>query len=371
MHGDSQSLVSVIVPIYNVEKYLDQCLDSIEAQTHKNIEVLCINDGSTDSSPDIIRAHAAADPRVVLVDKANGGYGQGCNMGLRLAKGDWVSIIEPDDWIEPTMYEDMLAFADGFDARIDIVKTPWTDIRYWNDPAKQAPYRSTMSGEIPTSTAPITVGDQPKLISMHPSIWSAIYRKGFLSEKGITFPEYPGAGWADNPFLVETMCQAEAIVYLDKEYYNYRSDLPGSTKNHKTDDAVARPFDRWDDMYDIMKRIGVTDKRVWQAHDLRGLNYSFGAIYDDGWDNEIVRDRVKKCFAKLDPELVLSMDDVAPHRKKFYCEVMGLPKPKINYPAWWAHLVKMSGTTLKQEGIGRFVKRVGRATFFKTEPTHA
>ena len=104
MHGDSQSLVSVIVPIYNVEKYLDQCLDSIEAQTHKNIEVLCINDGSTDGSPDIIRAHAAGDPRVVMVDKANGGYGQGCNMGLRLAKGDWISIVEPDDWIEPTMY---------------------------------------------------------------------------------------------------------------------------------------------------------------------------------------------------------------------------------------------------------------------------
>ena len=371
MHGDSQSLVSVIVPIYNVEKYLDQCLDSIEAQTHKNLEVLCINDGSTDGSPDIIRAHAAADPRVVLVDKANGGYGQGCNMGLRLAKGDWVSVIEPDDWIEPTMYEDMLAFADGFDARIDIVKTPWTDIRYWDDPAKQAPYPSTMTGEIPTSTAPITVADQPKLISMHPSIWSAIYRKGFLTEKNITFPEYPGAGWADNPFLVETMCQAEAIVYLDKEYYNYRCDLPGSTKNHKTADAVARPFDRWDDMYDIMKRVGVTDKRVWQAHDLRGLNYCFGAIYDDGWDNEIVRDRVQKCFAKLDPELVLSMDDVAPHRKKFYCEVMGLPKPKINYPAWWAHLAKMTGSTLKYEGVGRFIQRVGRATFFKTEPTHA
>ena len=371
MHGDSQSLVSVIVPIYNVEKYLDQCLDSIEAQTHKNLEVLCINDGSTDGSPDIIRAHAAADPRVVLVDKANGGYGQGCNMGLRLAKGDWVSIIEPDDWIEPTMYEDMLAFADGFDARIDIVKTPWTDIRYWDDPAKQAPYPSTMTGEIPTSTAPITVADQPKLISMHPSIWSAIYRKCFLTEKNITFPEYPGAGWADNPFLVETMCQAEAIVYLDKEYYNYRCDLPGSTKNHKTADAVARPFDRWDDMYDIMKRVGVTDKRVWQAHDLRGLNYCFGAIYDDGWDNEIVRDRVQKCFAKLDPELVLSMDDVAPHRKKFYCEVMGLPKPKINYPVWWAHLAKMTGSTLKYEGVGRFIQRVGRATFFKTEPTHA
>ena len=94
MHDDSKALVSVIVPIYNTEKFLDQCLSSIEAQTYKNFEVLCINDGSTDGSRDIILAHAEKDPRIKLVDKENGGYGQGCNLGLSLAKGEWVSIIE-------------------------------------------------------------------------------------------------------------------------------------------------------------------------------------------------------------------------------------------------------------------------------------
>ena len=73
MREDSRALVSVIVPIYNVEKYLDQCLSSIEAQTHKEIEIICINAGSTDRSPEIISAHAKKDPRVRLVDKANGG----------------------------------------------------------------------------------------------------------------------------------------------------------------------------------------------------------------------------------------------------------------------------------------------------------
>lgn len=369
MRGDSKSLVSVIVPIYNVEKFLDQCLDSIEAQTHKEIEVLCINDGSTDGSRDIILAHAERDPRVRLVDKENGGYGQGCNLGLRLAKGGWISIIEPDDWIEPGMYADMLAFADSFEEQLDIVKTPWTDIRYWDDPARQAPFPSTMKGEIPTSKAPITVGDQPKLISMHPSIWSAIYRRDFLAEKDIRFPEYPGAGWADNPFLIETMCQAKAIVYLDKPYYNYRCDLEGSTRHHKTVEAIVRPFDRWDDMLAILKRLNVTDPRILKAHYLRGINYSFGAIYDDGWENPHVQERVKKCFAQMDPELVMQLDEIAPHRKKFFCDVMGLPKPKIDYPAWWAHLVKMTGTTLKQEGLGKFARRVKRA-IVPEEPSH-
>ena len=370
MTNNPDALVSIVVPIYNASKYLDQCLDSIQNQTHKNLEIICINDGSKDNSLEIIQAHAAADPRIVVVDKVNEGYGVGCNTGLGMARGEWFSVIEPDDWIELGMYQDMLDFAAGFEAQLDIVKTPWTDIRNWDDPAKQAPYPSTMQGEIPTSTAPITVGDQPKLISMHPSIWSAIYRTEFLRENKIKFPTYPGAGWADNPFLIETMCQAKAIVYLDKPYYNYRCDLPNSTKNHKTEEAIVRPFDRWDDMLAILKRLNVTDPRILQAHDLRGINYSFGAIFDDGWDNPLVQERVKKCFSEMDPELVLSIDELAPHRKKFFCEVMGLPKPKINYPAWWAHLLKMTGSTLKHEGVGRFVQRVGRATFFKTEPTH-
>ena len=369
MHGDADTMVSVIVPIYNVEKYLDQCLDSIEAQTHKNLEILCINDGSTDGSRDIISSHAARDPRVVLVDKANGGYGQGCNMGLKLAKGDWISIIEPDDWIEPTMYEEMLAFAEGFPEQIDIVKTPWTDICNWDDPAKQAPRASVMQGVVKTSQRPFTIGEEPVLIEFHPSIWSAIYRRGFLAEKGITFPEFPGAGWADNPFLIETMCQAAGIVYLDKPFYNYRCDLPGSTKNHKTPEAVARPFDRWEDMLAIIKRLGITDPRILQAHYIRGINYSFGAIYDDGWDNPIVQERVKKCFGEMDPELILSVPNLAPHRKKFFCEVLGLPKPKIDYPAWWAHLLRLTGTTIKNDGLVRFAGRVKRAVI-PTEPTH-
>lgn len=327
MRDDSKALVSVIVPIYNTEKFLDQCLSSIEAQTHENIEVLCINDGSTDGSRDIIVAHAERDSRVRLVDKENGGYGQGCNLGLSLAKGEWVSIIEPDDWIEPGMYADMLSFAAGFDETIDIVKTPWTDVRYWNDPAKQMLHTSTMKGHVKTSVKPFTIAEETTLIEMHPSIWSALYRRVFLKEKGIRFPEYPGAGWADNPFLIETMCQASAIVYLDKAYYNYRCDLPGSTRNHKTAEAITRPFDRWVDMMKVIERLGITDERILKAHYLRGFNYTFGAIYDDGWDNPLVKEGAKRVFSMMRPELVAEIPNLAPHRKEFSTTSWGFLRP--------------------------------------------
>ena len=329
MHRDAQSLVSVIIPIYNVEKFLDQCLASVLNQTYRNLEVLCINDGSTDSSPEIIRRFAAADPRVRLIDKENGGYGMACNRGLAEARGEWISIIEPDDWIDPGMYGDMLAFAASFDETVDIVKCPWTDIVDWDDPKKQDEVRCTLDGLYPTSTAPAPLSAMPRLIEMHPSIWSAIYRRGFLEEKDIKFIEYPGSGWADNPFLVEAFCQADTIVYLDKPYYNYRCDLRGSTWNHKTEDLIARPFDRWMTMTKIMRRIGVADRGVWEAHYMRGFNYVRGAITDDGADNPVVRKKTRELFDMMDDDLVLSMVSLNKGRKKFYFEVKGEACPKL------------------------------------------
>ena len=124
----STHLVSIIVPIYNAEKYLAQCLDSVQAQTYANLEILCINDGSKDNSLDILHARAAHDNRITVIDKANAGYGAACNLGLATARGDWISIVEPDDYLEPRMYEALLAQADalGGNEHVDIVRSrPW------------------------------------------------------------------------------------------------------------------------------------------------------------------------------------------------------------------------------------------------------
>ena len=350
MREDSRALVSVIVPIYNVEKYLDQCLSSIEAQTHKEIEIICINDGSTDRSPEIISAHAKKDPRVRLVDKANGGYGQACNLGLRLARGTWVSIVEPDDWIDKGMYADMVAFAANFDETVDIVKCPWTDICDWNDPKRQHPHKCSMKGKIKQSKRPFTVAEEPLLLEHHPSIWSAIYRRDFLAERDIRFPEYPGAGWADNPFLIETLCQARAIVYLDHAYYNYRRDLPGSTRHHKTAEAVERPFDRWHDMLDVLERLGVTDERILASHYVRGFNYARGAMYDDGAKNPLVVKRIKQMVEAMDPGIVERSPRISPYHKKFFCEQRGIPYGKSRT----AYILEELRFSLKSEGL-RFV----------------
>ena len=361
MRGDLQSLVSVIIPIYNAEKYLSQCLDSVLGQTHGNIEVLCINDGSTDGSPAVIADYASRDERIRQIDKPNGGYGEACNLGLSQAKGRWVSIIEPDDWIDSSMYEEILSFADSFDEQIDIVKTPWTDICDWDDPEKQFARASIMVDRVKTSRKPFTLGEYPVLIELHPSIWSAIYRRNFLQEKDIRFIPYPGAGWADNPFLIETMCQAQSIVYLDKAFYNYRCDLPGSTLHHQTAEAIARPFDRWLDMLSVIKRLNITDERIVMAHYVRGFNYVYGAIHDDGWDTKLVQEKTHEVFSKMSPELVARIPNLPPHRKRFYFDVVGLPGEKFSSAPWTKHLVKEAFFTLKTQGPIRVLQRVKRA----------
>lgn len=358
MKSDRDALVSVIVPIYNVERYLDQALDSISAQTYQNLEIICINDGSTDSSLDIIKRHAAKDSRIRIIDKENGGYGVGCNLGIREAHGEWISIVEPDDWIDEHMYEDMLSFASSFDETIDVIKTPWWNFLDWEPPKAKKCDPCKLYKRIKTSSRPFKLGEHSLLIEIHPGIWSALYRKGFLTECGIRFPEYPGAGWADNPFLVDTLCQANAIIYLDKPYYFYRAELPDSTLNHKTAEAVARPFERWIDMTKLMERLGVSDKRIWQSHYLRGFNYIDGARYDDGEDNPIVLEKTLEVFKHMKPEYVLDNPKLNKHRKRQYLEAVNMDTTHIPMKGRIPHFMRETAETLRLEGPIVFLKRV-------------
>ena len=104
-------LISVIVPIYNVERYLEKCIDSILAQTYRNLEVILIDDGSKDDSGTICDAYAAADSRVKVIHQQNGGAAAAKNAGLRAATGEYLSFVDADDWIDPQTYETALAAA--------------------------------------------------------------------------------------------------------------------------------------------------------------------------------------------------------------------------------------------------------------------
>ena len=112
--------ISVIVPIYNVEKYLEKCLGSIINQTYKNLEIICVNDGSTDNSLEILKKYSNQDSRIIIIDKKNGGLSSARNEGLKIATGEFIGFVDSDDYIESNTYEEcILKFKE--DITIDMV----------------------------------------------------------------------------------------------------------------------------------------------------------------------------------------------------------------------------------------------------------
>ena len=271
MDSEKTPVISVLVPTFNAAEYLEQCLDSIAAQTTRAIEIIVIDDGSTDGSGAIADSYAARDNRFTVVHKRNTGYGDSLNEGLRRAHGTWISIVEPDDWIEATMFEDLLHHAEavaGKEEPLDIVKGSYTRIVAHD--SQRIDYKpGTLSGTTPPNQ-PFTIDECPTLLTAHPSIWSALYRKSFLDEFGIRFLPVPGAGWADNPFFLESMVAARKIAWLDKSVYNYR-EFEDGTVSHLKDWHIIT--DRWADMMSILSRYDVEIPSVLEAHYVRGCAY--------------------------------------------------------------------------------------------------
>jgi glycosyltransferase involved in cell wall biosynthesis len=129
--------VSVIVPIYNVEKYLRQCLDSVVNQTLRDIEIICVNDGSPDKCPQIADEYAARDDRIIVIHQPNGGYGVAVNKGIAAATGEYVAIVEPDDFIDSNMYQTLYETAKKNNT--DVVKSAFY---IYYDIAGRTPYNA-------------------------------------------------------------------------------------------------------------------------------------------------------------------------------------------------------------------------------------
>ena len=217
--------VSVIVPIYNVEQYLRQCLDSIINQTLEDIEIICVDDGSPDNCGAIIDEYAQKDSRIVAIHKENGGYASAINKGLDIAKGEYIGIVESDDWIAPRMYE--LLYNKAIDANSDIVKGA---IYYVEDSQNDVKKISQFVLNICDKNESFTLKECPEIIAYFASIWSAIYKKSFLDKHKIKMLE-DIRPYEDIPFMAEVYSHSEKTTLIKTPVYYYRKDAQGSSNN--------------------------------------------------------------------------------------------------------------------------------------------
>ena len=259
----SRVKISVLVPIYNVEDYLSECLDSLVNQTLKDIEIVCINDGSTDKSLHIVKKYAAKDKRIVIIDKKNSGYGDSMNCGLEKASGEYIGIVEPDDFIELNAFEKLYKIAKNNDA--EVVKSNFYEYstEKQGDIGKSDMFSSKDVGKI------MDPRSNQHFFYVQPSIWSAIYKNSFLKENDINFLPTPGASYQDAGFSFKVWASARRVYLLDEAFLHYRQDNPNSSV--KSDGKIFAVKDEYDEIERYLKERGLIDE---YGHTLAIMRFS-------------------------------------------------------------------------------------------------
>lgn len=213
-------MISVIVPIFNTEKYLKRCLESILGQDYSKLEVLLIDDGSTDNSKIICKEYEAKDNRVRYIPKANEGQASARNLALELCTGDWVSFVDSDDWIEPGMYSEMMGVIK--ESNVDLVICGW----YRNHGFKQIEQRKENTKRFYNNEelmeAYLTT---PNITS---SMCNKLYRKELWKE--MRFPEIRAR--EDAATIYRIIANVNSAVHIGKSYY-VQYVRPGSTERSK------------------------------------------------------------------------------------------------------------------------------------------
>ncbi len=205
--------LSVIIPIYNAQYYLRQCLDSVTNQTLKDIEIICVNDGSTDGSQTILEEYAKKDNRIVVIEQANASAGAARNKGIHAAKGEYLHFLDADDWVEPVAYEWLYRKISKTNSDICIFQYTEFD---------QITNKYTKVPHILSLKTAITDFNKNSRYFLYNAVvpWNKIYKKEFILSNNIEFDEIMCAN--DRSFYVNILLKAKRIMVTNKYFIYYR-----------------------------------------------------------------------------------------------------------------------------------------------------
>lgn len=234
--------VSIIVPVYNTQKYLRRCLDALVHQTLQDIEIIAVNDGSTDHSLQILEEYAQQYPCVKILNKENGGQATARNLGIRQSSGDYIGFADSDDYVDVTMFEKMYALA--IEKNCDLVECHFH-------------YLMETEGEPrvlqPRGRVRAYKDRHDMLIDPQVSPWNKLYRREILMKEGISFPE--GLIYEDTAFYIKTIPYIRKAAYLDEQlvYYFLRGN---STMNANKSKKVGNIFPVLENILEFYKQYG-------------------------------------------------------------------------------------------------------------------
>lgn len=248
--------ISVIVTIHNAEKYIRECLDSVRNQTFSDIEILCMDGGSVDATPQILSQYEKKDRRIRIINDSNTSYGHKVNRGIAEAKGTYISVLESDDMYEPFMLESLYRLAEKY--HTDFVNGDYTC--FFDVNGKRFKKVTKMYLEKDYNRLMENKKHLEEL-GIIPRYWTGLFRKDYLEREHIRMNESPGASYQDMSFRFLTSVLAETSYHLDLPVYLYRVDNPGSSMYDSKKTVVIA------DEHDFLKRElemrGITDPYIW------------------------------------------------------------------------------------------------------------
>lgn len=275
----SQPKVSIIVPVYNAEKYLDRCVSSLQNQTLDDIEIILVDDSSTDSSLELCKKMAESDPRIKVLHKVNEGAGKARNEALKIAKGDYIGFSDSDDFVEPDMFEVLyekaiehgsdlvmsgVRFVDGsiFSSKGECIQKQYFDKDTHFD-TKEA------LKELKMGIVGAPVGDEDDS-KYGMSIWKNLFKREIILRSGITFQSEREMLSEDALFMIDYISCINKATGINRAFYNYCRNDESISKSYKKDrfekslvfvSEVEKRFKNDIDEKDYLIYIG----RFWQA----------------------------------------------------------------------------------------------------------
>lgn len=225
--GILRPLISILVPVYNVSQYLRQCLDSLVNQTLNDIEIICVNDGSTDDSASILMEYAKTDRRIVIVNKENGGLPSARNAGLDIAKGKYVGFVDADDYVDKDMYRKLYYTAKQYDSDIVVCG------------AHPFPNEEMAPQWLKTTLSPRDITYKANCIEAiftecgaKPFLWRDLIRKDLIDQNHFRLDEDIVVG-EDQAFQFKVFPVARRVTFVSDKLYYYRYSRPESIMNEK------------------------------------------------------------------------------------------------------------------------------------------
>lgn len=226
----NQCFVSVVLPSLNVVNYIEECLVSVCNQTLRDIEIICVDAGSTDGTLQVINKYQSADSRIWVIHSEKRSYGYQVNLGLNAARGEYVAILETDDYVDADMYETLYKLAQQMDC--DYVKGNYRSYYTYRNGERVFIPSDVLASSGEEYESIIDIQKCAKLIQHDTNVWSGIYKKDFLNKYNIRCNESRGAAFQDIGFLQKVFWYAHLGYYTKRCFYNYCIDRESSSTNN-------------------------------------------------------------------------------------------------------------------------------------------